>query len=154
MLQKAGRIQVISYLYILLPVFIFLLSWTKLIIGIPLSIFLAAILYKMCSQEKKAKNTIEISGIKWWKISIVIAIVLFWVLLSGIAGIAFQNKDHNCRNAIYETLVRMDWPAVDFNIGEMVACLFIISVSGYLQQYSEKPLAFRLDTIFKSFGLF
>lgn len=63
MLQKAGRIQVISYLYILLPVFIFLLSWTKLIIGIPLSIFLAAILYKMCSQEKKAKNTIEISGI-------------------------------------------------------------------------------------------
>ena len=72
----------------------------------------------MCSQEKKAKNAIEISGIKWWKISIVIAIVLIWVLLSGIAGIAFQNKDHNCRNAVYETLVRMDWPAVDFNIGE------------------------------------
>lgn len=118
LLKRTLIIRICSYLYILLPVFIFLLSWTKLIIGIPLSIFLAAILYKMCSQEKKTKNTIEISGIKWWKISIVIAIVLFWVLLSGIAGIAFQNKDHNCRNAVYETLVRMDWPAVDFNIGE------------------------------------
>lgn len=38
-------------------------------------------------------------------------IVGFWVLLSGVGGLAFQNSDHHFRNAVFHDLVAYDFPA-------------------------------------------
>lgn len=39
-------------------------------------------------------------------------ILLFWVAVSGIGGIAFQNEDHAWRNAMFEMLVEEKWPVI------------------------------------------
>lgn len=39
-------------------------------------------------------------------------ILLFWVAVSGIGGISFQNGDHVWRNAMFEMLVQEKWPVI------------------------------------------
>lgn len=97
------------YFYVILPVIIFLLGWTKWYIGVPGAVILIVCWYRMSCDMKLIKlpnwnrEQIEI-------ILFVLLIICLWVYFSGIGRFVFQNTDHECRNPIFEILVNYSWP--------------------------------------------
>jgi len=94
------------FVFLFLPIVIFCVGFMKLFVGIPLSLVFVFVLYKIF---KKSDKQIEMHIGKGELIGGIV-IVLIWVWLSGIGGYAFQNYDHNGRNAILRDLVSFDWP--------------------------------------------
>lgn len=97
------------YLYVLLPIAIFLLGWCRLYIAIPGVIVLAFCWFRL----NKKGNVLNLPK---WNIKnietlvFMFIIVALWVYLSGIGKLVFQNTDHDCRNPIFEILVNYEWP--------------------------------------------
>ncbi len=149
-MKKFDMLKSLAYLYILLPLIIFLLGWTKLyIIGLPLSVAIVLCLYTMIKNTQKPENFKNQSKTKIYKIIIIALIIILWVLWSGIGGYAWQNSDHYWRNELFELLVKYKWPvvkgtvegtrAIAYYIGfwmvpALVGKLFGIS-AGYFAQY-------------------
>lgn len=102
-----------AFLYLCIPIIIFLFGWCKLYIAIILTILLTIVFlanYKIQKMNfEKIKNALK----KNYKMLIsFFVIALFYVFLSGIGGFVWQNGDHLYRNAIFENLVNNDWPIV------------------------------------------
>ncbi len=100
------------YGFLFIPIVIFFTGFLKLWVGIPLSLLLGFVFYQLW---KKTDTPGEIHITKGELIGGVF-IVLVWVWLSGIGGFAFQNYDHNGRNAILRDLVNHSWPVYYSNI--------------------------------------
>lgn len=102
-----------AYIILLLPVILFFLFWTKLYIGITVSVFACAGFYFILKAKRKTKN---IFGDNYKKKLIMTLLVAFiWTLLSGQGGLFYQNNDFHMRNAVFHDLVKYDWPVI-FNI--------------------------------------
>ena len=102
----------LAYLYICIPIIIFLFGWCKTFIAIPLAILIViSIVYRFIKYDKKDKILLkEYIRNNYKKMIIIILIALFFVLMSGIGGYAYQNDDHLYRNAIFDELVNNSWP--------------------------------------------
>jgi len=99
----------IAYLYVMLPIIIFLIGWVHLYISIPCVCVLVFVYYLMCRHIPEQWEPV------WTKEDIkkgvlIVGIVFLWVYLSGVGAFVFQNTDHNARNAIFEMLVNNPWP--------------------------------------------
>jgi len=97
----------LSILYLIIPFFLFLFGWIRLIIAIPLALVILFALYKLLVTN----NNLSLSS-NHWSLSTVywLLVIVFWLLLSGIGGYAFQNWDHNWRNVVLRDLMNFDWP--------------------------------------------
>lgn len=99
----------LAYLYISIPIIIFLSGWCKPLIAIPIiSLIVLSIIYRI-------KNTPRIDILKYLKknkkaIIITFLIAAIYVYLSGIGGYVYQNSDHLYRNAVFKELVNNPWP--------------------------------------------
>lgn len=114
--NKKSRVFVwISYAYILLPFLIFAIGW----FGKRYWVFIAPILvfcyWKACKDTKQFWIP-QFNKDNFIKIAFIIFIIFVWVYYSGIGRFVFQNGDHNCRNAVYETLVQYDWPIYNYDV--------------------------------------
>lgn len=111
--KKTSLPVILSYIYLALPVFIFILGWcnvpTSIVAGL---IFLVSFFFvvknstKIWSPENKKQKFLLLA---------IFLITLIWVYLSGIGALVFQNFDHNCRNPIFENLVQYSWPVEHAN---------------------------------------
>ena len=110
-MKKRNEIrECIIALYVFLPIIIFLMTWIKWWIGIP-----ASVVVIICIINYLRNNTAmnkKISRSQGQLVPIIILIIL-WVFFSGIGGMVFQNRDHVCRNAMFDILVNMRWPVID-----------------------------------------
>ena len=108
---RSKWVPVLAFVYLSLPVMIFLLGWVKCVVSIPVCL---AIVYSLIrSIQNAAPSGIRLTEHKS-KLFVLLAILLVWVLLAGIGGVAWQNRwDHMYRNAIFHDLVRYDWPVVN-----------------------------------------
>lgn len=107
--NRFNPIVYIAYLYIFLPVLLFLLTWIKPIIGIPFFVLVAFGIYQ------SLKNETPVWTPSFSKRSVVylcvgIGIIVLVVLTSGIGGSVPQMPDHLYRNTLYKVLVDYDWP--------------------------------------------
>ena len=100
-----------AYGYIFLPFLIFTLGWIKLFYAIPTVICVSIGLYRMF-QSTPERERFEWNAKNKKRIIWIAVIILLWVAVSGIGGIAFQNEDHIWRNAMFETLVQEKWPVI------------------------------------------
>lgn len=108
---KSRIIYTLSYLYLFIPISIFLLAWIKPIISIPFVLLLAY--YLFLSVRHMPKFSLKISENKK-KLCIVTGIILLWVWLSGVGGFAWQNIwDHMFRNALFSDLMNYEWPVIN-----------------------------------------
>ena len=113
-----NAMAVMPYALLLLPVAIFFLTWTRLYVGIPATLFSLAGLYFALKRKRKS---LDIFGEKRGKRLAAIALcALLWTVLSGQGGLMFQNIDYHMRNAIFSDLVKYDWPVI-FHIPEDAA---------------------------------
>lgn len=108
---KSKLIYTLSYLYLFIPVTIFLLAWFNPIISLPIVSLLAYYLYKGVGNMPNL--TLKLRTNKK-KAIIIVGILFVWVILSGVGGLAWQNIwDHMFRNALFSDLVRYDWPVIN-----------------------------------------
>lgn len=109
--DSSKGIIILAYLYLILPVGIFLAGWCRWYIWVPGILILAFCFIKMC------KNLPQTWNPQWTpdnkeKAVIAVGIIMLWVYFSGIGALAAQNSDHFYRNTIYEMLVNHDWPVM------------------------------------------
>lgn len=113
----------LSYAYLAIPVLLFLLGWIKPVFAVPLS---ALIVYACVASTRNAKAAQTRFFEKPWKALLILAVLLIWVLSSGIGGLAWQNRwDHMYRNAIFRDLVSYPWPVVRVSGEETLLCYYI-----------------------------
>ncbi len=96
-----------SYLYLVIPIVIFLFGWLRL----PLALLIAAVLLFGTVKTLASYGYTEHAGpsgaaFVWLSLLIVAG----WVFLSGIDAFGFQNSDFAARNAIFRDLVARPWP--------------------------------------------
>lgn len=113
--QHKLNIDLLSFIstsYLLLPVIIFLISWTNIVVAISSSILIVlagVFLYKKTTITNNFKKLLSAKNAK--RILIISLVVLFiWEMLSGIGGFARQSVDYVKHDEILGTLINMDWP--------------------------------------------
>ncbi len=97
----------LTLLYLLLPFALFVLGWLRLIFALPLIALLIWAFIQLDRNSQFPVTSLQ-SPISIYQL----LITAFWLLLSGIGGYAFQNWDHNWRNAVFHDLIRYDLPVV------------------------------------------
>lgn len=98
----------LAYLYIVLPVFIFMVGWCNLPTALTGAVILTVSFY--CSCKNAPRLWMPQTAAEKRLLLLVFLLGLVWVYLSGIGALVFQNLDHNCRNPIFELLVQAPWP--------------------------------------------
>ncbi len=102
----------LAYFYVGLPFLIFVLGWLQWFIAWPiLAIFLFSfysILKSYLPDNKHFNNFF--SG--RYTILLALLIIVIYIFFSGIGSYSFQNEDHHYRNAIFQDLVKKQWPVV------------------------------------------
>ena len=102
-------LMIMAYVYVGLPITIFLLGFIRFYIAIPCAVAVGFCFYRLFKNITKEK-TLNLSK-KDMGFFIGAAVISFvWVLISGIGAIYYQNSDHEYRNAIFELLVNYEWP--------------------------------------------
>lgn len=125
--KKIDRILIAAtHIYLLLPVLIFCIGWCKWYVGIIMTCVTVIGAYMSMRQYASAEAA-EAADCFWdrkslWKILIVVLIIVLWVILSGIGGYVWQNKDHWWRNVMFNILVEDDWPVVRSMEFNGIAC--------------------------------
>lgn len=97
----------IIYIYLALPVIIFLLTWIRPLVGVPATLLVSFALF--LAIRKKYDFSIKLSK----KTALItIGIALAWCFLGGQGGFWYQSEDHILRNAIFRDLIYHPWPVV------------------------------------------
>lgn len=146
---------IISILYIYIPVFIFVLGWTKLLVSIPFSLITAYIAYRI--YKNLLKNKCEYININIFVLIFVTILFLIVGYFSGWGRWVNQTSDWYKHNAILEDLINKDWPVYYTNGNEHSM------LSYYILQYILPSLVGKLTNlrcaeisiyIFNELGLF
>lgn len=114
-LKESKMVEVIAYLYIMLPFLIFAVGWMGKRFWIPILFVLIFSFYKICKEMEKSWIP-ELHKENLLKIVFIITVIGVWVYYSGIGRLVFQNTDHSARNAIFDILVQYDWPVINYDV--------------------------------------
>lgn len=98
------------YVYLAIPVIIFLLGWCRPLISVPLVGVCVWSLVLSFREREYIELEWKLSLEDKWKLVAITAVLFMWVALSGIGGYAWQNGDHAWRNGILHILVDYEWP--------------------------------------------
>lgn len=98
-----------AVVYLAVPVFVFFFGWLR---PLPLVLLGAGLAWGLTHVWRAFAGSGNSEG--WradrWLCAAVGVVAALWVALSGIGEFAFQNFDHNARNAILHDLVERPWP--------------------------------------------
>ena len=94
--------------YLLLPNILFLLGWVRLEAALPFSLIL--LMAGVFIWRKAPVRSFTLTGreLVFW--ALVALLCLIWVESTGLNGHVVQHDDFVVRHAIYDSLVRCDWP--------------------------------------------
>ena len=99
-----------SYVYLILPFLIFAGGYLKIGYAIPVVLIVGFSMIKAIREESICDFPI-IHKKDLLKIGLVGIVIFIWVILSGIGDVFYQNNDHQCRDAIFNVMVKLRWPA-------------------------------------------
>lgn len=120
--KKSNILLLLGYLYVVLPILIFVIGWCNVwtaILGTVVILASGYFLYKNAPKLWLPSSKKDI-----FLLVSIFVITLVWVYSSGIGALVFQNSDHNCRNPIFELLVTQPWP-VDSENGLAILTYYI-----------------------------
>ncbi len=104
-------VVLMTYVYLALPIIIFLLGWCRPLIGIPV---VGICIWSLVLCYRKRESYIELdwklSTADRWKLAVIASVIFAWTALSGVGGYAWQNTDHAWRNKMLQILVDYQWP--------------------------------------------
>ena len=104
-------VVLMTYIYLALPMIIFLLGWCQSLVGIPLAgVCVWSLVLCFRNRENYIELNWKLSQADKWKLVVIVAVIFAWVALSGVGGYAWQNADHASRNGMLSILVDYKWP--------------------------------------------
>ena len=126
MTLRKRTLEVISLLYIYIPIFLFLIGWTNAIVSV---VSLIAIGYVAYRYLKRNMGDLEADDIKieWW---IVVCVILFFAWIGYYAGWGRwvnQTGDWSKHNAIVADLINRSWPVYYTNGEEHSMLVYYIA---------------------------
>ena len=121
---KIRILTLITMIYLYFPVFVFLITWTRLYIAVPASLFAVYGIYTVY------KNTDKDEDVQY-HLSVVIVYLLIVVILSiysGWGGFLVQHYDWNKHNAVLSDLIEYDYPVYYQNGSEKSMLTYYIGI--------------------------
>lgn len=115
--NETKGITLITYIYLVLPFLIFSIGWFRAYIAVPVAIIVAYCGWKAW-REAPSFWCPEINLDSIVKICFIATVLGIWIFYSGVGKLAWQNKDHLYRNAIFQVLVDYKWPVYNWDIIE------------------------------------
>lgn len=109
MIKKLEWLKIFSYLYLYVPIILFLVFWIKPYFSIPTIALLGVCLYrifKMNSEDEKLKLNLAFSLSTF----VVFVLILIWCIYSGQGGFNFQHSDWQKHNVLLNDLINKKWP--------------------------------------------
>ncbi len=95
--------------YIILPICLFLIGWTKFYIAVIGCVLLVYFGTRFINDIKETEISITSNG-RFWIIAL--ALIAIWTLFSGIGGGAYQTGDFKLRNAVFRDLCTYNYPVI------------------------------------------
>jgi hypothetical protein len=86
------------------------MGWLRLSIAIPVIAIILWALWQLLTRDQTPNLHNAQQSIR--NTLYLLLLTGIWVFLSGVGGYAFQNWDHNWRNAVLHDLITYDWPVV------------------------------------------
>lgn len=127
--MKNRELKYLSYIYIALPIILFVIGFLKLYISIPITVIILIILYKIF---RASINDDELV-IDYKNIAIIFSITVVLCIFAGHGKFFYQSDDYVIRNAVFRDLVTKSWPvyysnnsmALTYYIGQWIvpACI-------------------------------
>lgn len=103
-------LAIVAYLYMVVPILIFFVSWLRWYIGFPMAIILTFGLYVLLKEDYLSNNVKMILPLK--QIALIVGVFIIWVWCSGQGGFFFQTGDNHFRNAVFRDLINFNWPVI------------------------------------------
>ena len=101
------NVDLIAYLYLYAPILIFVLVWIKAVFAVPLIAVLTIALYLQLKDGSLMftirKNDVAI-------MTLVVALVVLWLVMSGMGNFTYQTSDYDKHNYIIDQLTDNGWP--------------------------------------------
>lgn len=122
-------LELLTLVYVGLPVLIWMLGWLKLWIAVPLSLGLvaaSALAWKQTRRHLAATAPAEKDEpltLPIWSLVGAAVVAIIWALYSGAGGFAFPNQDWLKHFAVLKDLIALKWPvtyAVDDRVVPLV----------------------------------
>lgn len=107
---KFKYIAISAYVYIILPIIIFFLTWLRWYVGMPMTAILLLGLVVLVKKDY-LNNTSEVS-VPIKHLILISLIIFIWTWLSGQGGFFYQTNDQHWRNAIFRDLIDFKWPVI------------------------------------------
>ncbi len=98
----------LSYFYITLPFLLFTALWLNIYAAVAFSA-IAIASYVLCIKETEPLQFIRVNKKTVFWTLITVAVIVFF---SGIGSYTYQNEDHPYRNALFNDLVKYNWPVM------------------------------------------
>lgn len=102
-----NNLRRVSIFYLLLPFILFCLGWLRLWFSIPIVLFSLFAIWRLFRTPRADSQQPQIN---YSTLLPALFISGVWLFFSGIGGYAFQNWDHNWRNAVFRDLINFDLP--------------------------------------------
>ena len=103
--MKISTLYRFTYIYLALPLFIFLISWLDFGIGLILDILLGYGFYKIYPKDSDETLNLNINTLLLFVI-----IAFIWCFCGGIGYFYHQPFDYHFRNAVFRDLINFEWP--------------------------------------------
>ena len=103
--MKTSTLYKFTYIYLALPLFIFLISWLDFGIGLILDILLGYGFYKIYPKNSDETLVLNINTLLLFVI-----IAFIWCFCGGIGYFYYQPFDYHFRNAVFRDLINFEWP--------------------------------------------
>ena len=106
---------ILIYLYLALPVLIFMAGWLRWCWALPFCMLTACACIRGFTESART-HCLTVRGLMNKKtVLAAFLLIVLWVYLSGVGGFCYQNRDHAVRNAIFRALVERSWPVISYN---------------------------------------
>ena len=111
--------------YLLLPALVFLLTWLRPVVGVPVALVTAVAFVLFARQQPAGEPRPRLSRGTWF---FLLALAAVFTLLAGIGGFVFQASDYEKHNLAFHDLLARSWPVTYVNGG---ANYYLCYGSGY-----------------------
>lgn len=105
--MNKSKLNIISYLYLIIPLIVFCIGWLKPIVAIPATIMLIGIIVLKIVEIKKEKTE---NFITKNSLLIIFGVIIFVCITAGQGNLFYQSSDWHWRNAVYRDLINIKWP--------------------------------------------
>ncbi len=130
--KEISIITLLSYLFLALPVVLFVIGWCRWYISIPVSIIIFVSIFLAMRDAPEQEWKPEWNRDTVLRILLILAVIIVWVITAGIGRGVFQNTDQFTRNSLYEILVNNKWPVTNvINIGEDTEARLLVYYIGF-----------------------